>query len=88
MSSNACNLSCMTQNDLLSALREALRAELKSGVQAVRFMAEIERRKLYVERGFSSLFRFCVEGLGLTEDQACRRVAVVRAARRCPRSSR
>ncbi|MEQ8566536.1 MAG: hypothetical protein RMA76_16605, partial [Deltaproteobacteria bacterium] len=46
--------------------------------------AEIERRKLYVERGFSSLFRFCVEGLGLTEDQACRRVAVVRAARRVP----
>ncbi|MEQ8280258.1 MAG: hypothetical protein RKU31_41695, partial [Deltaproteobacteria bacterium] len=79
-----CNLSCMTQNDLLSGLREALREELKSGVQALRFMAEIERRKLYVERGFSSLFRFCVEGLGLTEDQACRRVAVVRAARRVP----
>ncbi|MEQ8570997.1 MAG: hypothetical protein RMA76_39060 [Deltaproteobacteria bacterium] len=74
----------MTQNDLLSGLREALRAELNSGVQALRFMAEIERRKLYVERGFSSLFRFCVEGLGLTEDQACRRVAVVRAARRVP----
>ncbi len=47
-------------------LQPALRAELKSGVQALRFMAEIERRKLYVERGFSSLFRFCVEGLGLT----------------------
>ncbi|MEQ9503958.1 MAG: hypothetical protein RIT81_44295, partial [Deltaproteobacteria bacterium] len=75
MSPNACNLACMTQNDLLSGLREALRAELKSGVEALRFMAEIERRKLYVERGFSSLFRFCVEGLGLTEDQACRRVA-------------
>ncbi|MEQ9502147.1 MAG: hypothetical protein RIT81_35080 [Deltaproteobacteria bacterium] len=84
MSPNACNLSCMTQNDLLSGIREALRAELKSGVEALRFMAEIERRKLYVERGFSSLFRFCVEGLGLTEDQACRRVAVVRAARRVP----
>ncbi|MEQ9540277.1 MAG: hypothetical protein RIU46_26215, partial [Deltaproteobacteria bacterium] len=41
--------------------------ELNSGIQALRF---IERRKLYVERGFSSLFRFCVEGLGLTEDQA------------------
>ncbi len=54
----------MTQNDLLSGLREALRAELNSGVQALRFMAEIERRKLYVERGFSSLFRFCVEGSG------------------------
>ncbi|MEQ9536797.1 MAG: hypothetical protein RIU46_08635, partial [Deltaproteobacteria bacterium] len=74
----------MTQSDLLSGLREALRAELNSGVQALRFMAEIERRKLYVERGFSSLFRLCVEGLGLTEDQACRRVAVVRAARRVP----
>ncbi|MEQ8278952.1 MAG: hypothetical protein RKU31_35065, partial [Deltaproteobacteria bacterium] len=84
MSPNACNLSCMTQNDLLSGLHEALRAELNCGVQALRFMAEIERRKLYVERGFSSLFRFCVEGLGLTEDQACRRVAVVRAARRVP----
>ncbi len=84
MSSSACNLSCMTQNDPLNGLREALRAELKSGVEALRFMAEFERRKLYVERGFSSLFRFCVEGLGLTEDQACRRVAVVRAARRVP----
>ncbi|MEQ9504591.1 MAG: hypothetical protein RIT81_47475 [Deltaproteobacteria bacterium] len=45
MNPNACNLSCMTQNGLLSGLREALRAELKSGVQALRFMAEIERRE-------------------------------------------
>ncbi|MEQ9498027.1 MAG: hypothetical protein RIT81_14245 [Deltaproteobacteria bacterium] len=45
MSSNACNLSCKTQNGLLSGLREALRAERASGVQALRFMAEIERRK-------------------------------------------
>ncbi len=64
MSPDACNLSSMTQNDLLSGLREALRSERESSVHALRFMAEIERRKLYVERGFSSLFRLCVEGLG------------------------
>ncbi len=77
-------MSCMDASELLRGLQEALRAERHYGVQVLRFLAEVERREFYVERGFSSLFRFCVEALGLTEDQACRCVAVVRAALRVP----
>ena len=74
----------MNEDELLGALRRALQDELRRGVQVLRYLAEVDRRDLYVDRGYSSLFSFCVEALGLTEDQACRRIRAVRAAAKAP----
>ena len=40
----------------------------------VLYLAEIDRRGVYRERGYSSLFVFCRDGLGYAEASAYRRV--------------
>ena len=47
-------------------------------------LGEIDHRKLYLERGYSSLFAFCVRTYGFSEDIACSRIAVARATRQFP----
>jgi len=47
-------------------------------------LGEIDERRLYLERAFSSMFAFCVGELGFSEDAAFNRINVARAARRLP----
>lgn len=47
-------------------------------------LAEIDGRKLYLDRAFPSMFAFCVGELGFSEDVAYNRINVARAARRLP----
>ncbi len=47
-------------------------------------LGEIDERKLYLDWAFSSMFAFCVGELGFSEDVACNRINVARAARRMP----
>ncbi len=47
-------------------------------------LGEIDERRLYLDRAFSSMFAFCVGELGFSEDATCNRINVARAARRLP----
>jgi len=47
-------------------------------------LGEIDERKLYLDWSFSSMFAFCVGELGFSEDVACNRIDIARAARRMP----
>ena len=47
-------------------------------------LVEIDERRLHLELGFASLFAYCVEGLGMSEGAAGRRVAAARVWRRFP----
>ncbi|HEX9487103.1 MAG TPA: hypothetical protein VF976_08565, partial [Gemmatimonadales bacterium] len=47
-------------------------------------LGEIDERKLYLDWAFSSMFAFCVGELGFSEDVACNRINLARAARRMP----
>ncbi|MCC6668381.1 MAG: HNH endonuclease, partial [Polyangiaceae bacterium] len=47
-------------------------------------LAELDRRKLYLEEACSSLFAYCVERLGYSEDGANKRVRVARLVQRFP----
>ena len=47
-------------------------------------LGEIDERKLYLDWRFSSMFAFCVGELRLSEDIACNRIDLARAARRLP----
>ncbi len=47
-------------------------------------LGEIDERKLYLDWAFSSMFAFCVGELGFSEDVACNRINVARAARCMP----
>src|SRR6185436_12078878 len=47
-------------------------------------LGEVDERRLYAERGFPSLFAYCVEELRFSEDEACRRIETARLVRRFP----
>ncbi len=74
----------LSSSDLRSATRELVRTS--HGVEATLLvhLGEIDERKLYLDWAFSSMFAFCVSELGFSEDVACNRINVARAARRMP----
>jgi hypothetical protein len=84
------------RQDLLSSLRRLTDAELLARVEAlarrergatallVAHLAELDTRDVYLRSGFSSLFTYCRESLGLSEHEAYNRIEVARAARRFP----
>src|SRR5689334_10099666 len=47
-------------------------------------LAEVEARQLHLERGYSTLFAYCVGELNFSEGEAGNRVMAARAARRFP----
>jgi hypothetical protein len=47
-------------------------------------IAEIDARRLYVPAGYTSMFAYCVEGFGMSEDEAYKRITAARAALRFP----
>jgi hypothetical protein len=48
------------------------------------YLGEVEERRLDLRSACSSLFDFCLRRLGLSDDEACRRVAAARLVRRFP----
>ena len=88
---NACYAKCMEMpssmpdSDLLATLPALLTRERAMLVEVIAYLAEIDRRRLYLEQACSSLRSFCIERLGYSEDEASKRVRVVRLARRLPR---
>jgi hypothetical protein len=52
--------------------------------EVLRFLREIDSRKLYLARGYSSLFNFCVEYLQYEESQAFRRISACRLLKELP----
>ena len=50
----------------------------------VAHLAELENRQLYVPAGYSSLYIYCQEGLGYSEDAAYNRKTAAQVARRYP----
>src|SRR5215469_11766104 len=47
-------------------------------------LVEVEERRLQLEAACPSMFQFCVQRLGMSEDEACRRIHAARLARRFP----
>jgi 5-methylcytosine-specific restriction endonuclease McrA len=47
-------------------------------------LVEVEERRLHLEAACPSLFQFCVRRLGMSEDEACRRIHAARLAFRFP----
>ena len=47
-------------------------------------LVEVDERRLHLEAACPSLYQFCVRKLGMSEDEACRRIHAARLARRFP----
>jgi hypothetical protein len=70
--------------ELLAATRAILRRACVVEADLLVHLAEIEERRLHSEMAFPTMFAFCVDELGFSEDQAYNRTTVARAARRIP----
>jgi 5-methylcytosine-specific restriction endonuclease McrA len=74
----------LTNKELLVEVQSLVGQEKRILVQVLKYLREIESRKLFLERGYSSLFAFCVEYLGYEESQAYRRITAARLVREIP----
>ena len=74
----------LSASDLRSATRELVRTSHGLDAALLVHLGEIDERKLYLDWTFSSMFAFCVGELGFSEDVACNRIDLARAARRMP----
>ena len=77
-------LSHHSDDELLSEARRLLGAERTLTAQLVAYLAEIEDRRLHLVAGYGSMLDFCTRGLGLSENEAFRRIAAARLGRRFP----
>jgi hypothetical protein len=70
--------------DLTTALMRFAQDERTATVQLIAAHAEFDRRQLYLDEGFHSLYGYCVEALKLSEHAALMRIEAARASRQYP----
>ena len=74
----------LSSSDLRSATHELVRTSHGVDAALLVHLGAIDERKLYLDWTFPSMFAFCVGELNLSEDVACNRIDLARAARRMP----
>src|SRR6187551_3458699 len=79
---NQYRLAGLGNSELLAGLSELARQSNALIAQLLAHLGELEERMLHLELGFSSLFAYCVDSLGMSEGSAGRRVTAARVCRR------
>lgn len=74
----------LTDDQLLGEVQALARRERHATVHLIAALTELDRRRLYLGQGYSSLFVYCTRGLHLSEGAAYRRIEAARAAGRFP----
>jgi hypothetical protein len=77
-------LAHLSNRQLLDGLGARLRSSREALAELVAHLGEVEERRLHLHAGCGSMFDYCVKRLGLSEDEACRRIDAARLARRFP----
>ncbi len=78
------NVKLADDQSLLANLFRLAKAEAVSQVEFLCHLAEVDERRIVVERGYSGIWDFCRRGLGFSESTSTRRISVARAARSYP----
>jgi 5-methylcytosine-specific restriction endonuclease McrA len=78
------SLSHLSDGTLRRELDALVGFDCRTTAKLLTRIAEFERRRLYAEDGYSSMFTFCVQKLHFSEDMAFKRIRVARAVRRFP----
>lgn len=74
------SLGTLSDNSLVRQLEYLRGRERKVLVAVLRHLVEMERRRLYLPRGYSSLFEFCTQHLKYSRSAAGRRIAAARTS--------
>jgi hypothetical protein len=77
-------LSSLTDTQLESGLRELLGASARIEVRIALQLLEVEQRRLHLRTGYSSLYEYCRERMGLSEFEAYLRICAARVGRAFP----
>lgn len=79
------NTRSLSDSELLKNTKNLVGEEQKIITKIVVHLEEIERRKLYSDLKYTSLFEYCTKELKYSEDQACRRIGAMRASKEVPK---
>src|ERR1041385_9545776 len=80
------NLKALSDAELLESTHQAVAAERESTAYVLAHLEEVERRKLHLQMGYSSMLDYCVRVEGYTRDEAHFRVSAMRLVREVPES--
>ena len=72
------NLNSLSNTQLFASFENLVRSERKVTAQVLECIAEIDRRKIYLEKNFTSLFDYLVKDLGYSPGAAMRRIDAAR----------
>ncbi|MEI6397683.1 MAG: hypothetical protein WCO71_02835, partial [Pseudomonadota bacterium] len=78
------NLIHLKDKDLLTQMRQLIQSERNLLVSILHHLREIERRRLFADLGYGSLFDYAVGELKYSEGQAGRRIAAMRLLKDLP----
>ncbi|MBD3162314.1 MAG: hypothetical protein GF328_09425 [Candidatus Latescibacteria bacterium] len=79
-----CLIASLEDRELLTRITRLVERERSVTASLVAHLAEMDRRRLHLARGYSSLFTYCAQALHLSEHAAYKRIEAARAARRFP----
>lgn len=74
----------LSDDSLLSQLKDSFQRDRANTADLLADIAEVESRRLYLHEGYSSMFDYCVEAFGLSEQSALKRLRAARKARQHP----
>jgi hypothetical protein len=77
-------LGALSDEALLDGLNRVVVSGRRLLAQLLAHLCEVENRRLHLDAGYPSMFAYCTGRLGLSEDEAYRRIEVARLARRVP----
>src|SRR5437762_8519751 len=77
-------LSHLGDRELLKSLRDLVSQGRVNTAAVLAHLVEVDTRKLFVKEGYPTLYAYCLQGLGLSEDSAFKRIRAARAARDFP----
>lgn len=72
---------------LLDEVKSLVRREKEIVVEVIQYLKEIERRRLHLERGYSSMFAFATVFLGYSEAEAHIRIQAARLTQSIPEAT-
>ena len=84
MAEHQYRLKSLPDDELLAGLASIVGRRNQITAEFLAYLAELDESQIFLDLGFSSLFEYCVEALGLCESTAGRHIAAARVCRNHP----
>jgi hypothetical protein len=78
------SLKGMSDHKLINQLKKLVSQEQDLALKILPHLIEVERRKLYLDKAYSTLTEYCIHELGYGDSSASRRVRVARVIQKIP----